>query len=294
MKEKMKRFLAGFLAMLTMFTTLFSNGTTAFAASPSANISFWYASVKDHGVVTGFTSRHTGGVLYAMIDGHSAYCMNFGLSASGGQLMTSDTKADTSMSAKQEKLLAYCMYYGFSSKENEEPSNKQKNEYIATQAMVWIIMEGLFGTDTASQAAKDICACAPSSSDSYSYYESLRKSISASYNATRPSFASSTKGAAKTFELEWNESNERYEYTFKDTNKVLDNFDVSLSGYTVEKSGNSMTVYTKKAKTDTTTATMKSNIGAVETTTSCVFWLTGKSGYQEFVSEQPQADPILM
>ena len=292
MKEKMKRFLAGFLAMLTMFTTLFSNGTTAFAASPSANISFWYASVKDHGVVTGFSRRHTGGVLYAMIDGHSAYCMNFGLSASGGQLMTSDTNANTSMTAAQEKLLAYCMYYGYSSTENDEPNDKQKNEYIATQAMVWIIMEGLFGTDTANQAASDICVCAPSSSDSYSYYESLRNSITASYNATRPSFASNTKGAAQTFELKWNEANGRYEHTFTDSNNVLDNFDVSLSGYTVEKSGNSMTVYTKKAQTDTTTATMKSTIGAVETTTSCVFWLTGKSGYQEFVSEQPQADPI--
>ena len=27
-------------------------------------------------------------------------------------------------------------------------------------------------------------------------------------------------------------------------------------------------------------------------TSSCVFWLTGKSGYQEFISERPTADPI--
>ena len=36
MKQKMKRFMAGFLALLTVFTTLFSNGATAFAASSSA------------------------------------------------------------------------------------------------------------------------------------------------------------------------------------------------------------------------------------------------------------------
>lgn len=44
-----------------------------------------------------------------------------------------------------------------------------------------------------------------------------------------------------------------------------------------------------------TTATLgsfKSTIGAVDTTSSCVFWLTGNSGDQEFVSEQPSADPI--
>ena len=81
MKQKLRRFMAGFLAILTMFTTLFTNGTTAFAASSSANISFWYASAKDHGVISEFNSNHKGGILYAMIDGHSAYCMNFGLSA---------------------------------------------------------------------------------------------------------------------------------------------------------------------------------------------------------------------
>lgn len=40
------------------------------------------------------------------------------------------------------------------------------------------------------------------------------------------------------------------------------------------------------------TGTFTSNIGQVDTTTGCVYWLTGKEGYQEFVSEQPQADPI--
>ena len=38
MKQKLKRFMASFMAMLTVFTTLLSNGTTAFAASPQANM----------------------------------------------------------------------------------------------------------------------------------------------------------------------------------------------------------------------------------------------------------------
>lgn len=44
--------------------------------------------------------------------------------------------------------------------------------------------------------------------------------------------------------------------------------------------------------TTATTGTFTSNAGKVETTSSCVFWLTGKSGYQEFISERPTADPI--
>ena len=52
MKQRVKRFMAGVLALLTVFTTLFSNGTTAFAASPSANIAFWTASTKASGEVS--------------------------------------------------------------------------------------------------------------------------------------------------------------------------------------------------------------------------------------------------
>lgn len=292
MKQKFRRFMAGFLAILTMFTTLFTNGTTAFAASSSANISFWYASAKDHGVISEFNSNHKGGILYAMIDGHSAYCMNFGLSAKGGQLMNSDSNPNTNLSAAQEKLLAYCMYYGYSTTEAKAPTNDQRNKFIATQSMVWIIVNGIFGTSSADSAASKLCACAPDSSSSYSYYEKLRDKINASYNATRPSFASKTKSDATTYELKWNESNQRFEYTFTDKNGVLGNFNFSIDGFSVSKSGNSMTVYTKSVNTTATLGSFKSTIGAVDTTSSCVFWLTGNSGDQEFVSEQPSADPI--
>lgn len=177
MKQKLRRFMAGFLAILTMFTTLFTNGTTAFAASSSANIAFWVASSKDHGVISEFNSKHTGSILYAMIDGHSAYCMNFGLSAKGGQLMNSDSNPNTNLSAAQEKLLAYCMYYGYSTTEAKAPTNDQRNKFIATQSMVWIIVNGIFGTGSADSAASKLCACAPDSSSSYSYYETLRDVI---------------------------------------------------------------------------------------------------------------------
>ena len=80
MKQKWKRFLAGFLAILTMFSAMFTNGTTAFAASASAKISFWNASTKASGEASELKAGYNHGkVLYAMIDGHTGYCMNFGL-----------------------------------------------------------------------------------------------------------------------------------------------------------------------------------------------------------------------
>ena len=150
MKQKFKRWMAGLLAVLTVFTSLFANGTTAFAASASANISFWYASTKDSGEVSELKAGYSHGkVLYAMIDGHSAYCMNFGLAAKGGQLMNSYDNSSTSLTDTQALYLRYCLYYGFSSTSTSAPSNDQCDQYIATQSMVWIIEKGIYGTASA-------------------------------------------------------------------------------------------------------------------------------------------------
>lgn len=293
MKQKFKRIMAGFLAVLTMFTTLFTNGTTAFAASPSANISFWYASTKSSGEVSELKPGYNHGkILYAIIDGNAAYCMNFGLAADGGQLMNSYENSSTSMTPAQEKLLSYCLYFGFNSNSATAPSNDQCDQFIATQAMVWAIVGNLFGTGSDDSAANKLCATAPNPTSSYNYYSALKSNISASYYATRPSFASSTKSGASTYELKWNEANKRFETTLTDGNGVLGNFNISLSGYEVSKNGNSVTISSKTVNTTPTMATMQSTAGQVETTSSCVFWLTDKSGYQEFVSEKPSADPV--
>ena len=174
MKQKLKRFMAGFMAMLTLVGTLFTNGTTAFAASPQANIAFWNASVKNSGEVSELKPGYNHGkILYAILDGNSAYCMNFGLRADGGQLMNSYDDASTSMSAQQRKLLSYCLYYGFNSTQKAAPSNSQCDEYIATQAMVWVIVADIFGTGSGDSAARKLCNTAPSPDSSYSYYERL-------------------------------------------------------------------------------------------------------------------------
>ena len=155
-----------------------------------------------------------------------------------------------------------------------------------------MIVGNLFGTGSGDSAARKLCDTAPNPSASYDYYSRLKDNISKSYNATRPSFASRTQSGAETYELKWNEGNNRFEKTLTDSNGVLGSFDISLSGYKVEKNGNSVTISSKEVNTAATMATMNSTAGEVETTSSCVFWLTEKANYQEFVSERPSADPI--
>ena len=253
MKQKLKRFMAGFMAVLTMVMTLFTNGSTAFAASPQANIAFWYASTKNSGEVSELKAGYNHGkILYSILDGNSAYCMNFGLKADGGQLMNSYDETSTSMSTEQRKLLSYCLYYGFNSTQKAAPSNSQCDEYIATQAMVWIIVANIFGTGSGDSAAQKLCNTAPNPTASYNYYESLKSNISSSYNATLPSFASRTGTGAPTYELKWNEANQRFETTLSDSNGVLGEFDFSIDGYSVSKNGNSITIASANVNTNAT------------------------------------------
>lgn len=97
MKQRIKRILAGMLAIVAAFTAVFSNVTPAMAASAEATLSYWDASTKDVGEVIEIKPDfYHGKILYGLIDGHSAYCMNFGLQAYGGQLMNSYENASTS------------------------------------------------------------------------------------------------------------------------------------------------------------------------------------------------------
>lgn len=293
MKQKFKRLMAGLLAVLTVITSLFANGTTVSAASPSANISFWYASIRDTGEVGELKAGYNHGkILYAMIDGHSAYCMNFGLAAKGGQLMNSYENPRTSLTDTQAMYLRYCLYYGFSSISTSAPSNDQRDQFIATQAMVWIIEKGIFGTSSADSAASKLCATAPNPGSSYAYYTALRDNMIKGINATIPSFAASRVSHAQTYELKWNEANQRFETTLNDTNGVLSEFDLFLSGYGVSRNGNNLTIYSSEVNTNATTGTFTSNSGKVQVNGNCVFWLTGSTSDQEFVSEVPSGDPL--
>ena len=293
MKMKWKKVMAVVLSMVIMLGSMFSGGYESKAASSSANLKLWYASSKEHAPIPEFNSyTYTGKIMYAMLDGNVAYCMNYARSADGSQSMTSSSVPKTALTAAQEKQLAYCMYYGYGSTSESAPTETQRNEFIATQAMVWIIEKDLFGTTQADTAAQKLCASAPSEAASYAYYVSLRDKMLASYNVIIPSFASGTQSSAPTYELAWNSANQRFEITLNDTNGALSNFDFSLNGYSMSRNGNQLTIYTTTVNTTPTISKAVEGTGLVEPKSSCVYWQINKDKYQEFISTRPQVDPV--
>lgn len=292
-KQKLKRFLAGFMAMITMFMTFVTNGTNAFAASPESNLKIWFSSPRATGEIAELKAGYDHGRMFCyMIDNEVSYCLNYTLEASNGQLMTSGDEPSTELTAEQEKLLHYCLYYGYSNNVVAEPTEVQKDEHAATQATVWMIVKGLFGTSSGDNVARTITNAGYDPEYAYNYYLTLKQNITNAYNMGIPSFAAKQKSRATTYELKWNESNKRFETTITDSNGVLGSYDFSIDGYSVSKSGNKITISSKEVNTTATTGTFTTNTNAVDITDSCVFWLTGDPGDQEMISSKPAADPV--
>lgn len=92
--------------LLALCIQILQGYTNIHAASSSDRLVIWYASVKDMGPITEFGSTYDHGkILYAMIDGETAYCLNYAKSANNGQNMVSSNTPITSLHQNRKSIL---------------------------------------------------------------------------------------------------------------------------------------------------------------------------------------------
>lgn len=278
---KQKKMFGVFVAFVFIIAAII--GSIVFPRATSSitkKLTLSEASSSYVGIISEYNSgyRHEK-VLYGIINGQTAYCLNYGKTANNGQELTSHSSSATSLSSEKKELLGYCLAYG-------NRAARANNNYIGTQAMVWNIVNGLFDTSRGDSAAKKLCSSASNPSGAYSYYTNLKASIKASYQNKRPSFASDTKSAAKTYSLEWSKKNHRYQVTIPDKNASISNYSVSLSGYKIIKNAKSITIYTKGAS-GTQTGCLTSSVKTLAST-NLTYWRCGNAKHQEFVSGNSQ------
>ena len=293
MGRKSKRLFAGIFALFFALSAWENTGFLSLAAERASVTKMWAASVREVGEVPqlwpGLQHKK---VQYAMIDGETAYCMNYGLRGYKGLAVTGSEWRTTALSGEQEKQLLYCLYYGFAAESEGRPNQEEACAYIATQSMVWNITSGIFGGETADAAAEIVCASAPDPDQAFSKYVDLKRQVERACSQRLPSFAEAEAEGAPIYELCWNSQNQRYELTLEDANGALGDFALSLSGYEVQKEQGRITISTQEAQTVPTQALLQSDLVNVVAADSCVYWLTGLEGYQEFVSERPNGSPL--
>lgn len=300
MKKKIfKRGMAGLLAVLTAFTTLIGMGTTAFAASETAESymvsyprdgdavqvydqSTWGHSAKTY--MNGWSTQSSNvTTIHCMdsYDGKICYCIepgvprNVGDSYSGlGENFWDNYPSQYNNTIEPDDikvLLGRIMQYGYhgnisTSWKSQNAADADKMAHaIATQLLVWETVIGERDADFnhVSTGGKDAVKSVISSGHPLkSRIDSYYNSIVSSVQShvEYPSFMRKSTGKAQTIELEWDGS--KYVAELTDTNNVLSKFTFSASAtdFNFSVSGNKLTITTDNAPTGDVTITASRSV----------------------------------
>ena len=284
MKKFIKRSTSLFLAVLMCFSSLIGVTATAHAATKQdvyiidlprgkeTNKEHWGHPAYE--LMNGWSTFNTDYVTVKAIgdyEGDSCYCIEPGVSLYTGDKLSKESESfwDNYPSKYNKTIdpdtikvyLGRIMQYGYTGKNSVDwvSTNSSKADdcanHLATQLLVWETVIGerdenfnhVDATKHGKHNIKEIISSKhPLRSKILSHYSRIEKSVK--QHTTVPSFASRSKGKARSIELKWNGKN--YSTTINDTNGVLSNYDFSGSGLTFSKSGNSLTITAEKAPKD--------------------------------------------
>ena len=284
MKKFIKRSTSLFLAVLMCFSSLIGVTATAHAATKQdvyiidlprgkeTNKEHWGHPAYE--LMNGWSTFNTDYVTVKAIgdyEGDSCYCIEPGVSLYTGDKLSKESESfwDNYPSKYNKTIdpdtikvyLGRIMQYGYTGKNSVDwvSTNSSKADdcanHLATQLLVWETVIGerdenfnhVDATKHGKHNIKEIISSKhPLRSKIFSHYSRIEKSVK--QHTTVPSFASRSKGKARSIELKWNGKN--YSTTINDTNGVLSNYDFSGSGLTFSKSGNSLTITAEKAPKD--------------------------------------------
>lgn len=204
------------------------------------------------------------------------------------------------LSENQKDLLKLALTYGYPNRVGLQTSKDANACYAATQLIVWQITMGFRSSATElNDKTYPMSGYSGTMTEQYTrnkylkvYYDAILSDMARHY--TRPSFTAYTASAAKTFEMDY--SGGRYTVTLTDTNRVLQNYAVTVSGgASVSVNGNTLTVSSVKPLNDEVTVKLNRRVPSTDMSTGFLIWsVPGKeNANQDMVSGVPaDNDPV--
>ena len=204
------------------------------------------------------------------------------------------------LSENQKDLLKLALTYGYPNRVGLQTSKDANACYAATQLIVWQITMGFRSSATElNDKTYPMSGYSGTMTEQYArnkylkvYYDAILSDMARHY--TRPSFTAYTPGAAKTFELEY--KNGKYTVTLTDSNNMLGDYYVSVSGgVSASVSGNTLTLTSTKPINDAVTVKLNRRVYSTNMSTGFLIWsVPGKeSANQDMVSGVPaDNDPV--
>lgn len=204
------------------------------------------------------------------------------------------------LTENQKDLLKLALTYGYPNRVGLQTSKDANACYAATQLIVWQITMGFRSSATElNDKTYPMSGYSGTMTEQYTrnkylkaYYDAILLDMARHY--TRPSFTAYTPGAAKTFELEY--KNGKYTVTLTDSNNMLGDYYVSVSGgVSASVSGNTLTLTSTKPINDAVTVKLNRRVYSTNMSTGFLIWsVPGKeSTNQDMVSGVPaDNDPV--
>lgn len=204
------------------------------------------------------------------------------------------------LTENQKDLLRLALTYGYPNRVGLQTSKDANACYAATQLIVWRITMGFRSSATElNDKTYPMSGYSGTMTEQYTrnkylkaYYDAILSDMARHY--TRPSFTAYTPGAAKTFELEY--KNGKYTVTLTDSNNMLSDYYVSVSGgVSASVSGNTLTLSSTKSINDAVTVKLNRRVYSTNMSTGFLIWsVPGKESVnQDMVSGVPaDNDPV--
>ena len=203
------------------------------------------------------------------------------------------------LTENQKDLLRLALTYGYPNRVGLQTSKDANACYAATQLIVWQITMGFSSSTELNDKTYPMSGYSGTMTEQYTrnkylkaYYDAILSDMARHY--TRPSFTAYTPGAAKTFELEY--KNGKYTVTLTDSNNMLGDYYVSVSGgVSASVSGNTLTLTSTKPINDAVTIKLNRRVYSTNMSTGFLIWsVPGKeSANQDMVSGVPaDNDPV--
>ena len=223
-----------------------------------------------------------------------AYCIQPDVQIGGNESdwfyeTVSSTPAWNALSRAQQNTINLLLLYGYPNQ--SLPGNKPE-QYFATRNMIWEIVMGY--RDSTQPFTRRDARCYNAFSGHAGFvqaYKELEKRLTSHYII--PSFTTRLSTQAPTIVLDYNPSTKKYEKTVTDTNNVLSSFNFSISGVTLSRNGNTLSISTANKITAGTAASSTKPLPS-PASTGILIWqsVNNPSGNQNMITGGGAGDPV--
>ena len=223
-----------------------------------------------------------------------AYCIQPDVQIGGNESdwfyeTVSSTPAWNALSLNQQTAINLLLLYGYPNQ--SLPGNKPE-QYFATRNMIWEIVMGY--RDSTHPYTRRDARCYNAFSGHAGFvqaYKELEKKLTTHY--LRPSFSGRSAMSAPTIILDYNPSTKKYEKTVTDTNNVLSSFNFSISGVTLSRNGNTLSISTANKITAGAVFSSTKPLPS-PASTGILIWqsVNNPSGNQNMITGGGAGDPV--